>query len=336
MKVLVALMLYDYGEKQRGYSYEYYNVFLPLKDQMGENQVILFDYYSKFLKSGLVKMNQYLGEIIQSEKPDVTVFCLYKEQFEDRYLASFREHTKTVAYFIDDEWRQEFVRRYIPHFDHFTTRDYYMYHSYLAEGLDQVIFTPLGFNENIYVKKDLPIRYDVSFVGGCNTERRWIIKFLQNKGINVNVFGRGWNSDNNWLSQEQMVDIFNQSRINLNLTNSKVYDIRFLINALRSPVDIKSIFKNPKNKEGIKGRHFEICGCGGFQLSFYVRGLNLFYGIDKEIVVYENIDSIADYIRFYLKNEGLRMKIAQSGYVRSVKDHTSQKYIMRMIEHVME
>ena len=51
MKVLVALMLYDYGQKERGYSYEYYNVYLPLKDQLGENQVLVFDYYTEFLNS---------------------------------------------------------------------------------------------------------------------------------------------------------------------------------------------------------------------------------------------------------------------------------------------
>lgn len=331
MKVLIALMQYDYGEKERGYSYEYYNVYLPLKDQLGENQVLLFDYYSEFQKSGVIAMNQRLGDIIRSEKPDVSVFCIYKEQFTDQFLAEYRNHTQTVAYFIDDEWRQSFVRRYLPHFDHFTTRDYYMYRSYLAEGLGQVLFCPLGFNENIYQKKDLPVKYDVSFVGGYSPERSWILNFLRKQNIRIKVFGRGWGSDDKWVTQEEMVDVFNQSRINLNLTNSKIYDIRFAINALKTPRALRSILRSRKTKEGIKGRHFEICGSGGFQLSFYVRGLNLFYEIDKEIVVYENIDSIADYIKFYLNNEELRAEIAQNGFERSVSEHSSQKYVLDMV-----
>lgn len=331
MKVLIAMMLYDYGRKERGYSYEYYNVYLPLKDQLGESQVLLFDYYSECQKSGIRKINQSLGEFIQSEKPDVSVFCLYKEEFEDRFLAEYRKHTKTIAYFIDDEWRQDFFRRYIPHFDHFSTRDYYLYRSYLAEGLNQAIYCPLGFNDKIYIKKDLPIKYDISFVGGSNPERRWIVDLLQKEGLKVNVFGRGWGLEDRWVTQEEMVDIFNQSRINLNLTNSKIYDVRFMLYALKYPRSLRSILRSQKTKEGIKGRHFEICGSGGFQLSFYVRGLNLFYQIDKEIVVYENIDSIADYIKFYLKNEELRVDIAKSGYDRSISEHSSQKYVLNMV-----
>jgi spore maturation protein CgeB len=96
------------------------------------------------------------------------------------------------------------------------------------------------------------------------------------------------------------------------------------------------MWRSQKNKEGIKGRHFEICGCGGFQLSFYVRGLNIFYEIDKEIAVYENIDSIADYIRFYLMDEELRAKIAQSGYERSVKEHSSRNYLMEMVRQASD
>ena len=335
MKVLVALVLYDYGNKARGYSYEYYNFYQPLVDQLGENQVLLYDFQSEFISYGRTKMNERLGKLIETEKPDVTVFFLYKEQFTDQYLAKYRKYTRTIAYFIDDEWRQDFVRRYIPHFDHFTTRDYYMYRGYLAEGLKQVIFCPLGFNKNLYIKKDLPKKYDISFVGGYNPERRWIINYLQKEGLKINVFGRNWGSKDKWVSQEEMVDIFNQSRINLNLTNSKIYDIRFILNALKSPRALKTILRSQKNKEGIKGRHYEICGSGGFQLSFYVRGLNLFYEIDKEIVVYENIDSIADYIRFYLKNEELRSEIAQKGYERSVKDHSSQKYVLNMVKEAM-
>lgn len=336
MKVLVALLLYNYGKKELGLSYEYNNVVLPLQDELGKERVITYDYYTDFINKGKTKMNEYLGELIRSEKPDTTIFCLYKDQFDEEYLAEYRKHTKTVAYFIDDEWRRNFVRRYIPHFDHFTTRDYYMFRGYLSEGLDKVIFCPLGFNKNIYVKKDLIFKYDISFVGGYSPERSWILSHLEKEGFRINVFGWGWGSKDKIVTQEEMVDIFNQSRINLNLTNSRIADYRFILHSLKSPRALRTIRKSQKDREGIKGRHFEICGCGGFQLSFYVRGLNLFYEIDKEIVVYENIDSITDYIRFYLKNEEMRTKIAQSGYERSLKDHSAQKYLMHMVKQAMD
>jgi spore maturation protein CgeB len=132
-----------------------------------------------------------------------------------------------------------------------------------------------------------------------------------------------------------MVRIFNESRINLNLSNSISWDIRFLLKALPSPKSVKQLLVLRKNKEQLKGRHYEINGCGGFQLSYFVPGLNLAYEIDKEIAVYEDISSLPDEIEFFLNNEGMRESIAQAGYIRSLKDHTAEGYIRKLVEQIV-
>ena len=124
--------------------------------------------------------------------------------------------------------RIKFVRKWIKHFDYFSTPDYFMYKSYLSEGINNALYSPFGFNSKVYLKKDLPLKYDVTFVGGFSPYRKWVLHLLEKEGINVKVFGRGWGSDKNWVSQEEMVDIFNQSRINLNLSNAISYDYKFL------------------------------------------------------------------------------------------------------------
>jgi len=333
MKILVVLMKYDYGVKSRGNSYEYYNVYLPLCDVYGNENVLLFDFYNEYKNHGKSVMNKKLSELVKSEKPDVSLFCLFENEFDEETIKSLQQYTRTCVYFFDDPWRQSFVRHWIKYFHFFSTPDYYMHRQYLVEGITNVIYSPFGFNKNIYCKKDLNKDIDVSFVGGFSPLRKWIISQLERSDISVNVFGRGWGNDK-WITQEEMVEIFNRSKINLNLSNAAFYDPKFILWSLKSSEAIKQLLLLKKNKEQVKGRHFEINACGGFQLSYFVPGLNMIYEIDKEIAVYDSPANISSQIKFFLKDEELRNSIAENGYYRSINEHTAQAYAKSLVEQI--
>ena len=335
MKIAAILMQNDYGIRERGFSYEYINILLPLKDVFGEGNVVHFDFYNEFRNSGKEMMNKNLKAFIQNEKPDVALFCLYEDEFDPDVLDELREITRTVVYFFDDPWRQSFVKKWTKHFTFFSTPDYYMFNKYKLEGIQNVFFTPFGFNVNIYKKIEIDKKYDVSFVGGYSPLRKWIFTELKKQGIKVIVFGRGWGSEASWLSYDEMVLIFNQSKINLNLSNTTDSDFRFLFWSLKSPKALKQLFLLKKNKEQIKGRHYEINACGGFQLSYFVPGLNLAYEIDKEIAVYENLISLPKILKYFLEDNELRETIANAGYVRSQKNHTAQNYLKVLVNKIM-
>ncbi len=335
MKIVLAIMKYDYGVKERGHSYEYFNIYLPLCDVFGKENIILFDYLSEFKDSGKSKMNEKLRELINSEKPDCAIFCLFENEFDENIIQSLKDKTKTLVYFFDDPWRQIFVRHWINYFTYFSTPDYFMYRNYQLENIKNVFFTPFGYNSSFYKKLDLKTIYDISFVGGYSPLRKWIIKNLIDEGLKVNVFGRGWGKDAKWISQEQVVEVFNQSKINLNLSNAVYNDIKFLFWAATSLTNIKQLYFLKKIKEQVKGRHYEINGCGGFQLSYFVPGLNLVYEIDKEIAVYEDIKFIPNAVKFYLKDEETRTSIANKGYERSIKDHSAQNYLKNLVTKVV-
>ncbi len=334
MKIAAVLMKYDYGNEKRGFSFEYINIFQPLVDLFGEENIIHFDFYAEFLRSGRKKMNEKMKEFFGNEKPDAAIFCLFQEEMDENILNTIRKNTKTLVYFFDDPWRQKFARHWIKYFDYFSTPDYYMHLKYLSEGFNNVVYSPFGFNSSIYKKLNPEKIYEVSFVGGYSPYRKWIIDNLKKEGIDVKVFGRDWKSGT-WISQEEMVRIFNQSKINLNLSNSISFDAAFLFHSARSLKAIKQILLLRKTKEQIKGRHYEINACGGFQLSYYVPGLNFTYEIDKEIAVYEDARNIADEIKFFLKEDKLRNEIAEKGFVRSHKDHTAQGYIKRLVDKIL-
>jgi spore maturation protein CgeB len=333
MKAAAVMMQYDYGVKSRGHSYEYINVYLPLCKVLGTENVVLFDFFSEYREKGKQVMNRDLEEFMLSEKPDIAIFCLFTEELDENTLLRIKESVKTTAYFFDDPWRKKYADYWRKYFHYSTTPDYYAWQKYLSEGKENIVYSPFGFNEDIYRKMDLEKKYDVTFVGGFSPYRKWVIDSLKKKGINVEVFGRDWNSS--WITQEDMVRIFNESRINLNLSNSISYDLRFLLKAVPSPKSLKQLLVLRKNKEQLKGRHYEINGCGGFQLSYFIPGLNLSYEIDKEIAVYEDIDNLPEEIKFFLSNNELRNKIADAGYMRSVKDHTAEEYISKLIEQIV-
>ncbi len=335
IKAFITVLKYDYGVKSRGYSYEYYNIYLPLCELLGKENVILFDFYSEYKSSGKQGMNKKLREIVASEKPDIALFSLFENEFEEQSISSLRDYTKTVSYFIDDPWRIDFARHWRMYFDYFSTPDYYTYQKYLLDGIPNVIYSPFGFNPEVYRKTKTEKKYDVSFVGNYSPYRRWIIDHLKSNGIDVNIFGRNWGKYGNWISQEEVTNVFNQSKINLNLSNAGSHDLSFLTHSFFSIRDWKELVLLKKNKEQVKGRHYEINGCGGFQLSFFVPGLNLVYEIDKEIAVYENVRNLPDEIKFFLKNEELRKNIAENGYNRSQKDHKASGYLSNLIDKVL-
>ena len=78
-------------------------------------------------------------------------------------------------------------------------------------------------------------------------------------------------------------------------------------------------------------RHFEINACGGFQLSYDVKGLEKLYEIDNEIVTFENPKDLLKKIKYFLQFEKERKLIASNGFIRTKQDHSSEKRLLKLI-----
>lgn len=314
MRILLACMEFDYGDPTRGRSYEYFNLYDSLRLQ---HDVEIFDYMQLLKMAGRQKMNEMLVEKVANDRFDVAIFSLYTDQLEANAVEAVRRHTKTLCFFHDDNWRREFVRFWAPKFDYFTSSDYECRTKYTKAGLPHVIHFPFGANEHRYAPMPLTKLHDVSFVGGWNPARDWLIRRMRRAGMKVAVAGYGW--PEGIIEHDAMVRMFNQSKINLNLTNSRCWDLRMLASR---PLSGLRQLRSPKDAEQIKARHFEINSCGAFQLSYYVEGLERAYLIGEEIGVYASPDDMVDKARYYLANDELREAVAAAGYTRTLKDHT--------------
>ena len=308
-------MRHDYGDTHRGEGYEYVNFFNSL--QCMGHEIELFDYMEQLQLHGQPKMNGLLLSKAETYRPDLALVSLYTDQLYPESVVSLRQWTKTLCFFHDDTWRREFVTTWAPRFDWFTSPDWACYEKYSVLGLDHVIHFPFGANENLYRPQDLPKKYDISFVGQWHPHRAWLIKRLRQAGMKVLARGFGW--PDGPVSLTEMTKIFCQSYINLNLSNCSNWDARYLTSSWKA---IKDTLRSKKIFEQVKGRHFEIPACGGFQLSYYVDGLERYYKAGSEILFFSNPDDLIDKCRYYLSNKHLCDAIGLAAYQRTMTEHT--------------
>lgn len=345
MKILYAAFKYDYADKRRGLSYEYVN-FLDTLSRMYGNDIIYFPVDEKIMEFGYAGMNKTLLDTVKIEKPNILFCNLFTNEIQPKTIKYITEKTKTITlnWFFDDQWRfDNFSRFWAPFFDWVTTTDPEVPAKYKKIGYDNVIKTTWAANQHIYKPQKGDLKYDVTFVGSCHANRKKVITYLKTNGIKVECWGQGW--PNGRASQEEMVKIFSQSRINLNFTEVstakknfktliKVFAKIFLKRGVNNTFHFYSpsiIWRNiinfhlPQSHPQIKGRNFEVPACGGFLLTEPAEDLYNFYEYGKEIVIFNNSAELAKKIVYYLNHEEERRRIARAGYERTLKEHIWEK-----------
>lgn len=349
MRILYIGMKYEYGKKELGYSFEHYNFYDSLA-KMSNNEIIYFPFDKIILEKGRDRMNKELLEVVQKEKPDLCFFFLFGDEIKKQTIKKItQENTTTFNWFADDHFRfYNFSKYYAPLFHWVSTTDSQAIKKYNKIGYKNVIKTQWACNQFLYKPSNLGKIYDVSFIGQPHSDRRKVVDKIKKAGINIKCRGNGWEAGR--VSQDEMIKIFSQSKINLNLTKSSG-NINFKALAsifLKKELNKTLKFVNPKywfgnfqsilakKREQIKGRNFEIPGSGGFLLTSNADNLTDYYEDGKEIVIYKDIDDMIEKIKYYLKHNEEREAIAQAGYERTLREHTYEKRfnnIFKIIQH---
>lgn len=315
----------DYGVPEQGTSHELYNLILPLqKLYPGTTN---FDYMRRMRAVGKRAMNRELLDLVEATRPDVTLVNLYTDQLLPETIRALRSWTTTVAYFFDDIWQRSFCLFWARHFDFVTTPDPGGVARFAADGVRTAIYSPFGFNEEIYVRQPLAKTHEVSFVGLYHPYRDWILDRVRRAGYGVAVFGHRWPAGR--IPVESMVGVFNSTKINLNLSNSTHWDPRFL---LARPIAVAWMLKLGKHTEQVKARHFELAGCGAFQLSYEVRWLGEYFQPHKQIATYRDVDDLLAKIGYYLDHDEEREAIADAAWRRARAEHTATRRLRELIE----
>lgn len=145
--------------------------------------------------------------------------------------------------------------------------------------------------------------YDVSFVGQKHGIRDRVVSQLRAAGIQVHTWGHFWpeHKDHHGRpSCSDMTMIFNRSKVNLNL---------------------RWCSRSPSHGQ-IKGRDFELMGCGAFMLAtkhFETNDFNELYVPGQEFVECQ-LEDMPDLIRQYVRDDAARQKMADAAYKKR-EDH---------------
>jgi spore maturation protein CgeB len=328
MKVLYIDLEFYYGIEARGANIIGQDGFKAGFETLGcEVTPFYYDSYLKNIRQLQVDLLIFADQV----QPDLIFFSLFQDQLEHETLLKLKEKYVTINWFGDDQWRfNSFTQYYANDFTWCVTTDLFSIEKYKALGQENILLSQWGV---VDTHELLPAhecyKYDVSFVGGYHPYRAWFISQLEKQGVSVVVFGYGW--PNGPLSVKEMNKLFNESRINLNISNSNSLDIRYLTYSIKS---FLVSFRSIKNNSQIKARNFEIPYFNGFQLSDYTPTLEQYFSIGQEIACYTNPDEAVLQINYYLENNDLRESIKKAGKQRASKEHGYSNRLREILKKI--
>ncbi|MBA1438124.1 MAG: glycosyltransferase family 1 protein [Epsilonproteobacteria bacterium] len=175
------------------------------------------------------------------------------------------------------------------------------------------------YNKEMFPHKSLPKTIDVSFIGNINkASRREYISYLQEHGINVQTYGAG--SENGFIDHNQMIDVINSSKINLNFTDS----------ALSTSFDFNTNTNftigthiNSKIQQA-KGRLIEIYMTKSFCLSQDGPGTRVLF--NDERILFHSKEDLLEKIRYYLQHEDKHRQITEELHKHALKFDAKNRF----------
>ena len=263
--------------------------------------------------------------------------------FPDEFFAHVRSAgLRTVAYHPDDE-PEVWYRRNAP-FDH----RYDVVASHARRGVfrrqqegrpTRAVYVPWGFNPRFFDRPAQPVakKHDVVFIGKYKVHEhdsslfredgerrdaalRAVAQLCDRNGWRFSIFGHGWDRHRDLsryaggvLSHEDMIRTFHESRIVLNPAWAA---------------------DEGEAAPQTKLRHFEVPGCGAFQLTNENPELAELFEPGVEIAFYRDNEQLCERVAYYLSHEEERQAMADRGYARAHRDHTLDRRVEQLMAHV--
>ncbi|MBP2673625.1 MAG: hypothetical protein H6Q84_465 [Deltaproteobacteria bacterium] len=261
-------------------------------------------------------------------RPDI-VLVLAQSPLQGSALSLLREQgIATAFWFVEDFRHMPYWRDTAPKYDYFFAIQEGDFLERLRDaGARTAAFLPMAASPGIHRKVELSPREreefgaDVSFVGAGYYNRRRLFEGLVD--LDFRIWGNEWEScpalkglvrrGGARVDTEDIVKIFNASRININLHSSSYHE----------GVNPDGDFVNP--------RTFEIAACGGFQLVDRRSGLAGFFRIGEEVACFDGLEELRGKISHYLAHPEEREAVAERGRRRALRDHTYERRMETMI-----
>jgi hypothetical protein len=275
----------------------------------------------------LWKINAKVVEAVDRYRPDVAWFFNCTHVFPNTVKTIQRRYPSVtlVQYSNDNPFtygshvRPDYYRHFkrsIPFHDiHFVYRQSNV-EDFKAMGASSVhllrsYFLPDEDYRMALGNADVAYQSDVVFAGHYESDGRLqALDKLARLGIRLNLFGPEWHRG--------VRDLPVDSPLHSHYPIRRVMadDYRKAISGSK----IALCFLSKINRDRYTRRNFQIPAMGTFMLSEYSEDLSTLFAEGVDADYFRSVDELVEKVRFYLKHEAVRERIAQKGYERVRKD----------------
>ncbi len=294
------------------------------KDKPGYNRMI--DLITSFLSEAVIAR-------CETFKPDL-VFALAQSPLTIDCLKRLKNNNIPTAYwFVEDFRLMDYWKDIAGFYDYFFViqKGDFIDEMKMA-GIKNYHYLPLAASPDVHKKVEMPdaerdyYGSDISFAGAGYFNRRHLFKGLLD--YDFKIWGTDWDMNSplarcvqragERVDTDEIVKIFNASKININLHSSTYH------NGINPFGD----FVNP--------RTFEIASCGAMQLVDRRTELETLFEVGKEIVIFENLEDLKQKITYYLDNPAEREKTAERAKLRILREHTYEHRMGEMLGYLAD
>ncbi len=288
------------------------------------NGALFIDYEDEYLRRGSRGVQEHVFGSIKERGIETLIYQASPSDFHFSldFFKKLRDRVYTVMMLGDSDHYFDIRDIYYAQcMDLVVVYDCLSRYRFRQYGIDSISFYS-SFDMKKYKKAEMRKTIDVSFVGDVanKIERQGYLDFLRNNRVSVEVFGTG--TRNGQISLDEMVRVFNSSKINLNFTKIS------LKNAIR-----KEPLINLRLRQ-VKGRIIEAALCGGFVLTEYVPGIEEVFELDREIAAFDSREEMLEKARHYLCHDKERDEIAFNGFTRATREYDVEKAIPALIRRI--
>jgi len=289
-----------------------YNAYI--KGIQSQCEIIHFiDYFDQISALGKDGFEEQVINLLEKEKIDLVFFIFVSGDptLDPNFIQSISKKRFIAMVFWDTEQFFEQIDRYYAQLADLVIlpANYEYIYKLNLMGINAICPFSL-FDSTKYKPSEIQEEnIDVSFVGEVTKGKiKEYIQFLLDNGINIEAYGAG--TKNGKVSFKKVIDIFNNSKINLSFTgtyDNSIYSFCSNIN--------NRILQN-------KGKPIEIALCGGFVLTEHVPGIEKVFP-PKTIDSFQSKEELLNKINFYLNNEELRHQMKKESYLHAVSNYDS-------------
>ncbi|MBI5469351.1 MAG: glycosyltransferase family 1 protein [Deltaproteobacteria bacterium] len=288
------------------------------------NGALFIDYEEEYLKRGSKRVQEHIFGSIKERGIEALIYQASPSDFHFSldFFRKLQDRVYTVMMLGDSDHYFDIRDIYYAQcMDLVVVYDCLSRYRFRQYGIDSISFYS-SFDMKKYKKAGMKKTIDVSFVGDVanKIERQGYLDFLRDNGVSVEVFGTG--TRNGQISLDEMVRVFNSSKINLNFTKIS------LRNAIR-----KEPLINLRLRQ-VKGRIIEAALCGGFVLTEYVPGIEEVFEPGREIAAFDSREEMLEKTRYFLRHDKERDEIAFNGFTRATRDYDVEKAIPALISRI--